>query len=216
MRKTIKKAIQGKSVQAGVPAPSIQEVIRYQASWEDLDSYREQERALNRLFFDLAPENKDIADILLKVTALNQFYSTNIFSVYPVAGHIKALDIDMRLKAGDESLVDDIRIVALNGREKNFYSFASKYCSHHNPDAYPIYDSYVDEVLRYFRNTDRFTGFRTGELKNYKSFKEILMTFRIYYGLEQFSLKEIDKYLWQLGKAYFPKKYYSGKRERTT
>ena len=150
------------------------------------------------------------------MTALNQFYSTNIFSVYPVAEHIKALDIDSRLKAGDESLVDDIRIVALNGREKNFYSFASKYCSHHNPDAYPIYDSYVDEVLRYFRNTDRFTGFRTGELKNYKSFKEILMTFRIYYGLEQFSLKEIDKYLWQLGKAYFPKKYYSGKRERTT
>ena len=202
--------------QADIPAPSIREVMRYQASWEALDSYREQERALNHLFFELAPENKDIADILLKVTALNQFYSTNIFSVYPVAEHIKALDIDSRLKAGDESLVDDIRIVALNGKEKNFYSFASKYCSHHNPDAYPIYDSYVDEVLRYFRNTDRFTGFRTGELKNYKSFKEILMTFRIYYGLEQFSLKEIDKYLWQLGKAYFPKKYYSGKRERTT
>lgn len=29
----------------------------------------------------------------------------------------------------------------------NFYSFASKYCSHHNPLDYPIYDIYVDEVL---------------------------------------------------------------------
>lgn len=204
-----------KPPQANIPVPSIREVVHYQGTWEKLDSYREQECALNRLFFELAPENKDIADILLKVTALNQFYSTNIFSVYPVAEHIKALDIDMRLKAGDESLVDDIRIVELNGKTKNFYSFASKYCSHHRPNAYPIYDSYVDEVLRYFRDTDCFTSFRTEELKNYKRFKEILMTFRAYYGLEQFSLKEIDKYLWQFGKEYFPKKYYGGKQEGT-
>ena len=33
----------------------------------------------------------------------------------------------------------------INGKKKNLYSFASKYCSHHNPEAYPIYDSYVDE-----------------------------------------------------------------------
>lgn len=31
--------------------------------------------------------------------------------------------------------------------------------------------------------------------------------FRAYYGLEQFSLKEVDKYIWQLGKNYFPKTY---------
>lgn len=198
-----------KTAQADIPSPSVQEVLRYQASWEELDSYREQEHALDRLFFELAPENKDLADILLKVTTLNQLYSTNIFSIYPVAKHIKALDIDMRLKVGDESLVDDIRIIELNGKEKNLYSFASKYYSHHNPNAYPIYDSYVDEVLRYFRDTDGFSRFRTEELKNYRKFKEILMIFRTYYGLEQFSLKEIDKYLWQFGKEHFPKKYYS-------
>ena len=86
---------------------------------------------------------------------------------------------------------------------------ASKYCSHHNPEAYPIYDSYVDEVLRYFRDLDRFASFRTEELKDYRRFKGILIDFRSYYGLEQFSLKEIDKYLWQFGKEYFPKSYYS-------
>lgn len=202
-----------KNVLAGIPAPSVQEVIHYQAAWEDMDSYREQDRALNCLFLDLAPENKDIADILLKVTTLNQFYSTNIFSIYPVAEHIKDLDIDMRLKAGDESLVDDIRMMEFNGKKKSLYSFASKYCSHHNPDAYPIYDSYVDEVLRYFRDTDGFASFRTEELKDYRRFKDILIAFRTYYGLEQFSLKEIDKYLWQFGKEYFPKKYYGRKRE---
>lgn len=178
-----------KAAQAGIPTPSVQEVIHYQASWEDLDSYREQERALDRLFFDLVPENKDLADILLKVTTLNQFYSTNIFSIYPVAEHIKALDIDMRLKAGDESLVDDIRMVEFNGKKKSLYSFASKYCSHHNPDIYPIYDSYVDVVLRYFRDTDGFTSFRTKELKNYKRFKEILLKFQDNYGLNRKKLR---------------------------
>jgi len=202
-----------KTALAGIPTPSIQEVIHYQATWEALDSYREQERTLNRLFFDLAPGNQDITDILLKVTTLNQFYSTNIFSVYPVAEHIKDLNIDMRLKAGDESLVDDIRMIEFNGKKKNLYSFASKYCSHHNPEAYPIYDNYVDEVLRYFRDLDRFASFRTEELKNYRRFKDILIAFRTYYGLEQFSLKEIDKYLWQFGKEYFPKKYYGRKRK---
>ena len=198
-----------KNARAGIPAPSVQAVIHYQETWEELDSYREQERALNRLFFEMAPENRDIADILLKVTTLNQFYSTNIFSVYPVAEHIKGLDMDARLKAGDESLVDDIRQIEFNGKKKNLYSFASKYCSHHNPEAYPIYDSYVDEVLRYFRDLDRLASFRTEELKNYRRFKDIQIAFRSYYGLEQLSLKEIDKYLWQFGKEYFPKSYYS-------
>ena len=93
------------------------------------------------------PKNTDITDILLKVSTLNDFYSTNIFSVYPVAKHILSLGIDARLKAGDVTLVNDIKQIAINGTERNFYSFASKYCSHHNPLDYPIYDSYVDVVL---------------------------------------------------------------------
>ena len=190
-----------------VPSPTPQDVIDYQLSWDALDDYREQERALNRLFFTLAPENKDLADILLKVTTLNQFYSTNIFSIYPVAKHIQSLRIDDRLAAGDCTLVDEIQVVRLKEKTKHFYSFASKYCSHHNPEAFPIYDSYVDEVLRYFRDVDGFTIFRTSELKNYSRFKEVLLAFRSFYGLEQFTLKEIDKYIWQLGKKYFPKTY---------
>lgn len=196
-----------KPARSDISPPTPQEVIHYQLSWDALDDYREQERALNRLFFDLAPSNKDLADILLKVTTLNQFYSTNIFSIYPVAKHIQSLQIDDRLMAGDCTLVDDIQIVHLKDKTKHFYSFASKYCSHHNPDAFPIYDSYVDEVLRYFRDVDGFATFRTPELKSYVRFKEILLDFRSFYGLEQFSLKEIDKYLWQFGKKYFPKTY---------
>ena len=124
-----------------------------------------------------------------------------------VATHIQNLNIDERLKAGDISLVDDIKSIEINGKIINYYSFATKYCSYHNAVDFPIYDSYVDKVLRYFRDEDNFAKFNNTELKNYICFKKILIIFQNYYNLEKYNLKQIDKYIWQLGKDYFPKKY---------
>lgn len=190
-----------------LPRPCHSEVEKYLESWNNLENYSLQEAALDKLFFSLAPNNTRIEDILLKVSTLNDFYSTNIFSVFPVAKHILSLNIDTRLKQGDPTLVDAIKTV--DGR--NHYSFATKYCSHHNPLEYPIYDSYVDKILRYFRDTDGFCSFKSEELKQYDKFKQIVLAFRTYYGLDLYSLKEIDQYLWQLGKDYFPKNYSSKK-----
>lgn len=138
-----------RTVKINAPKPSSEQVEFYLRAWDELENYHLQEDALDKLFFQLCPENLEMLDILLKVVALNDFYSTNIFSVYPVAKHILSLDIDSRLKAGDVSLVSDIQKVTINGVEKNFYSFATKYCSHHRPLDYPIYDSYVEKVLCY-------------------------------------------------------------------
>lgn len=190
-----------------LPNPSYDQVEHYLRTWDELENYHLQEDALDKLFSTLCPENKELTDILLKVAALNDFYSTNIFSVYPVAKHILSLNIDDRLKSGDVSLVSDIQKVTINEVEKNFYSFATKYCSHHQPRDYPIYDSYVDKVLCHFRNRHKFTSFKNPELKDYKRFKGILIDFRSFYGLEKYNLKEIDRYMWQLGKEYFPKSY---------
>lgn len=202
-----KQILYPKKPNVDVPAPSKKQVKHYLAMWDKLESYRLQEDALDKLFFKLCPKNTDIADILLKVSALNDFYSTNIFSVYPVAKHILSLRIDARLKAGDVTLVDDIKQITINGKDRIFYSFASKYCSHHNPFDYPIYDSYVDTVLRYFRNKDGFASFAVNDLKNYIDFKCALSDFRVFYGLEEYNLKQLDKYLWLLGKEFFPKSY---------
>lgn len=191
----------------GVPAPAPEEVLYYLRRWDGLENYTLQERALNRLFHQLCPHNKAMEDILLKSATLNDFYSTNIFSIYPVAKHIHELDIDGRLAAGDITLVDDIQRVVVSGKEKNFYSFATKYCSHHNEKDFPIYDSYVDEMLRYFQKKYQFSNFNRNDLKQYIKFHAILLDFRTYFSLEQFELKEVDKYLWQLGKDYFPKTY---------
>ena len=94
-----------------VPNPSILEVKKYLKSWSELENYKLQEDALDKLFFELIPKNEDISDILLKVATLNDFYSTNIFSVYPLAKHILSIDIDERLRQGDVALVKEIQKV---------------------------------------------------------------------------------------------------------
>ena len=201
------QTVRKRKVNVDAPTPCASEVEQYLSKWDELEHYRLQEDALDKLFFTLCPENKDISDVLLKVSTLNDFYSTNIFSVYPVAKHITSLAIDARLKAGDVTLVGDIQRVVINGSERKFYSFATKYCSHHNPLEYPIYDSYVEKVLKYYRDLDRFAKFSNDDLKDYIRFKGALVDFRRFYHLEQFNLKEIDKYIWQLGKTYFPKDF---------
>ena len=96
-------------VKINVPKPSSEQVEFYLRAWDELENYHLQEDALDKLFFQLCPENLEMLDILLKVAALNDFYSTNIFSVYPVAKHILSLDIDARLESGDVTLVSDLQ-----------------------------------------------------------------------------------------------------------
>lgn len=187
--------------------PSEAEVKKYLNKWDSLENYVLQESALDKLFFNTYPNNKDINDILIKAAALNDFYSTNIFSIFPVAKHILNLNIDERLKNKDTSLVNDIAKVEINGKVKNFYSFATKYCSHHYPLDYPIYDSYVEKVLILLNKRDAFSKFKKEDLKDYTKFKRVVIDFRAFYNLNQFTLKDIDRYIWQLGKEYLPRKY---------
>lgn len=205
-RQRVSKRIRITNRRTDVPSPSIEEVGKWLAAWNKLEDYESQERAINRVFSDYS-SNDNLENVLIKCSILNDFYSTNIFKIFPVAKHILSLNIDERLKAFDPTLVDDIAKNDVGGKSKNFYSFASKYCSHHNQFEFPIYDSYVDKVLRYFRNVDGFSNFEDNDLKNYPKFKNILIEFRKFYGLEQFNLKELDKFLWQFGKKHFPKKY---------
>ena len=96
-----------KGIQASY-IPSTEEVERYISIWNSLENYVNQEHALDKLFFELCPQNVCIEDILLKCSSLNDFYSTNIFSIYPVAKHIAELNIDDRLVA---ALVNIFRTV---------------------------------------------------------------------------------------------------------
>lgn len=198
-----------------IKSPSQEEVEFYLKSWDSLENYALQESSLRKLFTKTYPHNNTLDDVLIKVCALNDFYSTNIFSPFTVAKHIIDLKIDEKLSKEDLAIVNKIALVKMNGgKVKNFYSFATKYCSHHKPTVYPIYDSYVDKMLLHLRKQDKFSDFSNQDLRSYPLYKKILMDFRKFYQLESFNLKQIDKYLWQAGKKYFPKKY--GKQSQSS
>ena len=191
-----------------IKSPSSELIKEYLTKWESLDNYVLQEKSLRKLFSKTYPMNKEMDDVLIKVCSLNDFYSTNIFSPFAVAKHIVSLNIDDKLNNNDLKLVNDIAVVKVNNtRVLNFYSFATKYCSHHKPEIYPIYDSFVEKLLLYFKKKDKFFNFNRIDLKTYSIYKEILVNFQKFYSLDNYSLREIDLYLWQAGKMYFPKKY---------
>jgi hypothetical protein len=192
-----------------IEKPSKKQIAFYLSKWETLENYVLQEKSLYKLFNVTYPLNNEIDEVLIKVCSLNDFYSTNIFSPFIVAKHIVDLDIDERLNSKDIKLVNEIaRVKINNSKDINFYSFATKYCSHHKPNAYPIYDNFVEKLLLYFKKIDRFSNFKKTDLKDYVKYKYILLQFQKFYDLEEFSLKQIDKYLWQVGKINFPRKYY--------
>jgi hypothetical protein len=188
-----------------IPTPEV--VRRYLAKWDGLENYKYQEKSLNLLFQQFSPSNRRLDHVLLKVSALNDFYSTNIYDTFTVARHIRSLGMDRRLREGDPTLVNDVALIENNGKTRNHYSFVSKYCNHHNPEPYPIFDSFVEKMLWHYSKVDGFLKFRRGALRDYKEFVGIIMQFRKSYGLGRFSLRQIDIFLWLCGKECFPNNY---------
>ena len=50
-------------------------------------------------------------------------------------------------KNNAETLVNDIAKITINGKDKYFYSFATKYCSHHFPIIFPIIHGFPSVAL---------------------------------------------------------------------
>lgn len=202
--------------------PSPEALEHWNNQWdtnEKLRNYRDQEAALTWLF-KTYPHNTDLNQVLIKVTALNALYSTYIFHITETARHVIELkDFDRRVREGDLSLVRDLAIFKVilktdnsktgesktdeedeSTREKHIFSFASKYCSWHNPEAYPIYDSKVRDKLRLFKNTPKSgLTYKKGDLETYEGFCKAITELRDKFCLGP-SMKRIDRYLWAWAK----------------
>jgi hypothetical protein len=191
--------------------PTNQLLDKYIDKFNNDERYFLADKAIVSLF-EAFPENKNLEHILLKISVINDLYSTNILGTFNMARHIQRLDIDSRLKQGDTLLVNEISsghgiISKKNNKEINFYSFATKYCNWHNRDNYAIYDSFVNKVLIAFKRKDNFSIFMETDLKNFTKFKEVVLDFKQFYNLTDHDLKQIDKFLWIYGKEKFAAKY---------
>jgi hypothetical protein len=159
-----------------------------------------------RLLCEKFPDNKNFESVLLKGAVINVLYSTQIRAIKPVAEHIVALNIDDELHSGEPSVVDRIARVTIKGKQRNNYSFSTKYCNFHNPSAYPIFDSFVEKILVAYQKQDGFARFTSSELRNYESFKRVLDEFRNFYGLSEINLKNLDMFLWGYSQKLFSRR----------
>ena len=168
--------------------------------------YRLQESILKNVFERYSTNNL-FNKVLIKVTLLNQYYSTHITNVHKLAEHVFNIqDLDERIMSNaiDFDLVDEIGNVQLGKVPRFHYSFATKYCSFHNPRVYPIYDKFAAQALAYYNTRGRLFGdFSYTSLireRNYQEYCNFYRSFIDYFNLRNFSLKQIDRLLWQTGK----------------
>ena len=187
--------------------PTKELIEEYGRNFEDKNKAEEEAiHALLKLF----PDNKDYKGVLLKCIVINSLYYTQIRAITNAAKHIVDLNIDAGLEQGDTQLVDQIARLTIKtkgGEEKIRinYSFATKYCSFHQPSFYPIYDSIVDKVLKAYQKRDKFSSQQLTALRDYRRFKEVLEEFVNYYGLGGLGFRELDYFLHDYGKEQFTK-----------
>ncbi len=186
------------------------------AGINDFDvSNKNEEDTINHLF-EKFPDNNSYPEVLAKVIVVNQLYSTrlndnnagNKISVKEMAHHIieKRKDIEEAKLSPDNELKIKELVSKLGDKEnykldrsvKCAYSFASKYLSFtfREFNSVPITDTYARNTLQLMD----FAG-KKSNLDFYPNYYDSVRYLRNMYG-NKVGYKEIDAFLWIMGKAY--------------
>lgn len=188
--------------------------------WKE-DELRIPEEAIKDLCTDKYKSQTDINGVIAKISIINQIYSTRVKNIdtYWLAKHITNNGEKLEKYIYSEDEKDRIKAVQIIANSKdsseenikkmnNHYSFATKYCSFHsldgchNPDAFPIYDSYISAVVKANAGKvcDKVTNITS--FNSYGKFCESLEQLRKCFGKEV-TVKEFDQFLW----LYFKEKF---------
>lgn len=169
---------------------------------------------------------------MIKVTTLNNLYGAGLrnskdenrdkkktIDVVTMASHIVSMNkkIDELLYSKDKNeLIEAYKIIESGfdtEKYKKCYVFASKYCSWHNNDVFPIMDSRVKKELYKFIisknnefNGDESKGRNIGSsgFYEYELFRSTCIEFRNHVNNfinppKEYTLKDLDKFLWVYG-----------------
>lgn len=181
------------TIRSHFPSPDL--VNEYISRFVQDESIGLADVVLNRIF-RLYPTNTNLEDIVIKVVLLNSLYNTNVYAVVDMAKHIQSLEIDRDLAVGSPLVVDCIAKLTIRESTRRHYSFATKYCSFHKPDCYPIYDTLVERLIWQYQCNFNFSNFKRQDLQQYPEFCSVINSFQLYFGLGQFTFKDIDRFLW--------------------
>lgn len=171
-------------------------------------TYQFEEDTLN-LIFSQFNNTQNRQHIFSRLLALNSIYSTELDTKKMVIladvliDHTKGCNLSNYIP----DIVDEIRTDYKTSYNYDPYSFISKYFSHINEDAYPIFDWYVKTMLLWYKSKFEDFDFEISDLEHYDSFKAIIEDFIRVFELNC-SLRSADKFLWTAGKDFFPQYVY--------
>lgn len=157
-----------------------------------------------RQFVEKNRGNSNLSIVATKVVLINSLYYTQIFAPLQVARHIHRLamknSLDKLISDGDARAIDLITYVKIAKKKKRFFSFASKYCHFHNPNKYPLIDSYVTNLLKKINGKEKRFDIDDEDFGKYEKFRQAVVTLRKKARLT-YDFDKIDKYLWIYGQA---------------
>lgn len=109
----------------------------------------------NLELFQKYPLNTNADDIRIKLSAINDTGISQNTLMEDTIDHILSLKMDIRIKQGDLSVVEDLAHITSNGKIFYLLHFASVYCNFHRPDIYPIYsEQHLDFYKRYIKENN--------------------------------------------------------------
>lgn len=166
--------------------PSVFEALYYLKEWRMNAKQVVNKQQLDELFL-VQPFELSEQSLSAKIHLLNSIYKTRIQQELIVPGLMQLTDLSDRMSLGDLSIIDDISKIDVPGS----YQFASKFCHHHNPIAYPFYTQEIIQELQRLDHRDKFFNIAFDK-RNYMDFYNMIQAFRSYYGLETCSWFYID------------------------
>lgn len=186
----------------------------------------DKEKTISYVFRDLRNDKLEV--VLTKVVLLNEFYSTYLNSNPPrkiIEGETYPMDVvkmahhilswnqfnEYCFSTDPQKRFEAVEYIRRKPSEyratyhKEAYSFATKYCCWHNPDCYPIVDSYSKGMLYYLNREFDFCkkSIRGTDLNDYPIFCHVYNALQKYLSekcAKQFGYRQLDKFLWYYGK----------------
>ncbi|HUT59027.1 MAG TPA: hypothetical protein VNA25_14355 [Phycisphaerae bacterium] len=137
--------------------------------------------------------------VLLKATAINALYGTNVMAIWRMADHVRKVIAETDLPSAGPQLVERLAALPKAPRQKKdrrHLSFASKFTHFFvDRDRFPMMDKYTAKMVRFHLGRRQIIR---DPARPYSAFCENLKRLRSLAGLTCFT-RELDHYLWLAG-----------------
>lgn len=188
-----------------MPIPTTDLVDKSIKIWNETLYYNGPEQVLEYLF--MARED-DYEHTFNKCFFLNAVYGTRLSrkDLEIISKFISKNEIlNKYISDGNCKAVEQIAFES--GTLKRNFSFATKYCSFSNSEQFPIYDNLVENILWEYQKEEHLDKYKRTDLKEnlskdnrYPLFKKKIDEFKSIFSLNC-TYKELDRFLWMLGKT---------------